>query len=110
MGVVEGDRENAATDPEKPRRFLHRAQEGALLLRQRGEEEVAEGHAVQLLALVGLEPMREEAHQSGVALCEDRQGATDVARRRHVQGDTNLARRSPGVRYRYEAGDVLGVA
>ena len=92
MGVIEGHRENAPADLQEARRFLDGTKERSLLLRERGEEEVAEGHAVELLALIGLEPMREEPHQRRIALGEDRQRAPDVAGCRHVERDAHLAR------------------
>ena len=72
MSVVEGHGKDATADVEEPRGLLDRTQERSLLLRERGEEQVAERHPVQLLALLGLEPVGEEAHQSRVALGEDR--------------------------------------
>jgi hypothetical protein len=109
MRVVEGHRQDPAPDLEKSRGLLHCTKERSLLLRQRRKKEVAEGHPVQLLALVGLEPMREEANQRGVALGEHGQRAPDVPGRGHVQCDAHFARRAARVRHRDEAGDVLGV-
>ena len=86
------------------------AEERSLLLCERGQEQIAERHPVQLLTLFGLEPVGEEAHEGRVALGEDRQRAPDVARRRHVEGDADLPGRAPGVGHGDEAGDVLGVA
>jgi len=109
MGVVEGDRDHPTADAEKPRRLLDGTEERSLLLRERREEEVPEGHAVQLLALVGRETVREELHERRVPFGEDGERATDVAGRRHVQSDPHLSRGAARVGDRDEPGDVVGV-
>src|SRR5207253_4105206 len=49
MRVVEGYRKDAATDAEEPRGLFDRAEERSLLLCERGQEQIAERHPVQLL-------------------------------------------------------------
>ena len=61
VGVVEGDGKDAAAELQQARCLLDRDEERPLLLRERREKQVAERHAVQVLALVGLEAVVEEA-------------------------------------------------
>ena len=107
--VVEGHREDSPAQLEKPRRLFDSAQERAFLLGERGEEEVTEGHAVQLFGLLRVEAVRHEPREHGVALGEDDERVADVAGRGHVEGDAHLAGRPPRVGDRDESSYVRRV-